>query len=700
MIRRLILALTLLLAALPVAAQSTSDQPHTRVELIAASSTPAPGKPLAVGIALSPRAGWHTYWLNPGDAGAPTRAAWTLPAGTAQPADLQYPVPGTLVVSGLMNHVYETTNVLVTSVTPPANLAPGTPFPVTVQVDWLVCSHEQCVPEAATLTLPLTIGDGTPDAVMGPRMAKAREALPRPLAATASWKVENKRFVLAVPMAGLDNVQRAWFFPAGDLVINHVTPQAVTIAGNALRIETDAADPGPTGDVAGVLRVEMAGEPVMGFEITARPGTVPGPGAALAAGGAAGDDSGDGGGGGEPGLALVLLGAVLGGLILNVMPCVFPILSLKALALAKGNVDAAKARAEALAYTAGVVIVVTALGGMVLALRAAGSQVGWAFQLQDPRVIAFLLLLVTAIALNLAGLFEITLTTGNLGQDQARSGGMRGSFFTGALAAFVATPCTGPFMAGALGAALVLPTVQALSVFAGLGLGLALPFLLIGFVPALRRRLPKPGAWMSRLRAILSVPMFLTALALAWVLGQQAGVNGMAMGLAGALALGLFLWWLGARQHGGKSLLVPGGLSLATVVAATLLIETGTPPAGAQVASAAASELNAVKFSTAALADLRAQGKPVFLFMTADWCLTCKVNEKGAMAAPAVAESFKAKGITVMEGDWTRSDPEISDWLAQHKRAGVPVYMFYDAKGGERELPQILTVDELTSLAG
>ncbi len=695
MIRILALLLAALLA-LPALAQSVSDQPHTKVELLAASAAPAPGKPLTIGIALSPKAGWHTYWINPGDAGAPTRAAWTLPAGTAAPAELQYPVPGTLVVSGLMNHVYETTNVLITGVTPPAGLAPGRAFPVTVKVDWLVCSHEQCVPESTTLTLPLSIGDGAADATMGPRLVTAREALPKPLAAAASWAVQGKRFVLSVPLAGLDNVQRAWFFPAGDLVINHVTPQAVTRAGDALRIETDAADPGPEGDVTGVLRVEMAGEPPIGFAITARPGSVPGPGAALATGAAS--DNGDSSG--EPGLALILLGAVLGGLILNIMPCVFPILSLKALALAKGNVDAGKARAEALAYTAGVVIVVTALGGMVLALRAAGSQVGWAFQLQDPRVISFLLLLVTAIALNLAGLFEVTLTSGNLGQDQARSGGVRGSFFTGALAAFVATPCTGPFMAGALGAALVLPTIQALSIFAGLGFGLALPFLLIGFIPALRRRLPKPGAWMAKLRAILSVPMFLTALALAWVLGQQAGVNGMAMGLAGALLLGLFLWWLGARQHGGKSLLVPGVLSLTTVVAATLLIETGTPPAGATVASTAASELNAVKFSPAALADLRAQGKPVFLFMTADWCLTCKVNEKGAMASAAVAESFKAKGITVMEGDWTRSDPEISDWLEQHKRAGVPVYVYYDAKGGERELPQILTVDELTSLAG
>ena len=693
---RTILSIVLALLAVPVMAQSVSDQPHTKVELIAQSSAPAPGKPLQLGIVLTPKAGWHTYWLNPGDAGAPTRAEWRLPSGVSAPPELQYPVPGTLVVSGLMNHVYEKRNILLTELAVPAGLAPGSAFPVEVQVDWLVCSHEQCVPESATLSLPLVVGDGADDATMAPQIAEGRAALPRPLAATASWGKAGTRFVLSVPMAGLDKVRSAWFFPTGDAVINHVTPQKVTIAGDALRLETDSGTPGPEGEVTGVLRIEMAGEAPMGFAITAKEGSVPGPGAALAATGGS-DDAADGGGDG-PGLPLILLGAVLGGLILNVMPCVFPILSLKALALAKGNVDAREARAESLAYTAGVVLVVTALGGLVLALRAAGSQVGWAFQLQDPRVIAFLLLLVTGIALNLAGLFEITLTTGNLGQDKARSGGASGAFFTGALAAFVATPCTGPFMAGALGAALVLPTVQALSVFAGLGLGLALPFLLIGFIPALRKRLPKPGAWMVRLRAILSVPMFLTALALAWVLGQQVGVNGMAMGLAGTLVLGLFLWWLGSRQHGGKSLAIPGLGSLATIVAAVFLVPTAAPEGAAKATTTAASELNAVKFTPAALADLRSANKPVFLYMTADWCLTCKVNEKGAMADPAVAESFKAKGITVMEGDWTRNDPAISTWLAEHKRAGVPVYVYYDPTGGETELPQILTVDALTSL--
>ena len=697
MIRRLFLALALLLAP-PVLAQSASDQPNTRVELIAESARPAPGKPLSIGIQLTPKKGWHTYWLNPGDAGAPTRVEWTLPAGAGTPPDLQYPVPGTLVVSGLMNHVYEKTNILVTSVDVPASAAPGSAFPITVKVDWLVCSHEQCVPEAATLTLPLTIGDGAPDADMGARLTAARAALPKPLAAEASWAKQGNRFVLSVPMAGLDRVKSAWFFPEGDMVITHVTPQQVTRAGDALRIETDANM--PEGEVKGVLRIEMAGEAPMGFAITASEGAVPPAGAALASGGGAATDGvGAGAGGdGQMGIGAILLFAVLGGLILNVMPCVFPILSLKALALARGNVGAPEARTEALAYTAGVVLVVTALGGVVLALRAAGSQVGWAFQLQDPRVIAFLLLLVTGIALNLAGLFEVTLSTGNLGQDKAREGGASGAFFTGALAAFVATPCTGPFMAGALGAALVLPTWQALAVFAGLGLGLALPFLAIGFVPALRKRLPKPGAWMATLRAILSVPMFLTALALAWVLGQQVGVNGMAMGLAGALMFALFLWWLGARQHSRKSLALPGLASLATLVAAVALVPTAAPEGTAKATTTAASELNAVTFTPAALAALRGQNKPVFLYMTADWCLTCKVNEKGAMADAKVAEAFKAKGITVMEGDWTRSDPAISTWLAEHKRAGVPVYVFYDSKGGETELPQILTAEMLTSL--
>ncbi|KPF79117.1 hypothetical protein IP88_02675, partial [alpha proteobacterium AAP81b] len=545
------------MAAAPLHAQAVVDRPHTRVELIAESSAPAAGQRLTIGFLLTPKAGWHTYWKNPGDAGAPTRVAWQLPEGVAEPAALSYPIPDRLVISGLMNYVYAHPNVLLTEVMPPAETPRGRPFVIKARLDWLVCSEEQCVPESADLTLPLAIGNGATDAEDGYRIALARAALPKPVDWAAHWAATGGRFVLSVPFANPNKVTAAYFYPEVDGAIDYAAPQAVTIAGEALRLETAARE--PKGGIAGVLRIERADiDHPIGFALTASPGAVPaagtplGPVEPVAAVAAA------------PELAVILLGAILGGVILNVMPCVFPILSLKALHLARGNVPAAEARRDALAYAAGVIVMCMALGGLVLGLRSAGSLVGWAFQLQDPRVITALLLLVTGIALNFAGTFEITLSSGSLGSGVTARGGAVGSFATGLLAAFIATPCTGPFMAGALGAALALPESAAFAVFAGLGLGLALPFLAVGFIPALRRRLPKPGAWMVRLRALLSLPMFLTALALAWVLGRQAGVEGMTMGLAGVLALGLLLWWVGARQRGGGgSAWVPAGGALA-----------------------------------------------------------------------------------------------------------------------------------------
>ncbi len=686
MIRPLLLFLIALLAA-PAASQSVSDQTHTRIAIIAESLRPAAGQPLSIGLMLTPRPGWHTYWSNPGDAGAPTRTAWTLPAGTAEPKPLEYPLPETLIVSGLMNYVYAHPNVLMTVVTPPVGMAKGAAFPISVKVDWLVCSLDQCVPESATLSLPLVIGDGAADPDQADRIALAKALLPKPMSAVGSWSASNARFVLALPFGSPGKVRSAYFFPDTDGVIDYAAPQSVTIAGDRLRLETAAAA-SPAGTITGVLRVTLDNDDKpLGFKITAQPGSVPAVGLALAADRPTADAAG---------LPLILLGAVVGGVILNVMPCVFPILSLKALSLAGGKINAGAARRDALAYTAGIVLVCAALGGLVLLLRAAGAQVGWAFQLQDPRVITGLLLLVTAIALNLAGVFEVNLGTGSLGDNTVRRGGALGSFATGALAAFVATPCTGPFMAGALGAALVLPPVAAITVFAGLGFGLALPFLAVGFVPALRRKLPRPGAWMTRLRAILSVPMFLTALALAWVLGRQAGVEGMTAGLAGALLIGLLLWWLGSRQHRGGTGSMPAGAAIVVAVAAIMLLPIGNPAVSRP--TSAPDGLMAQAFSPEKLAELRAAKTPVFLYMTADWCLTCKVNEKGAMADSAVAAAFRHKRIAVLEGDWTRGDALISKWLADHGRAGVPVYVFYAADGSQTELPQILTVAKLTSL--
>jgi thiol:disulfide interchange protein len=395
-------------------------------------------------------------------------------------------------------------------------------------------------------------------------------------------------------------------------------------------------------------------------------------------------------------VVLALGGALLGGLVLNIMPCVFPILSLKALSLAKSGTSETHARSEALAYTTGVVLVVLALGGAMLGLRAAGASVGWAFQLTDARVILFLLLLVLGIALNLAGLFEL-MTPRFAGK--LAGGGSGGAFMTGALAAFIATPCTGPFMGAALGAALVLPWYVALLIFVGLGLGLALPFLLLGFVPALRRALPKPGAWMDTFRKILSVPMFLTAIALVWVLGGLKGVNGMAVGLVVALGLAVVLWIIGRRQVQGRD-----GGSAGLIIALALIVVTGNfaikevakPTTAAQATNGAAEP-----FTETRLATLQGQGKPVFAYFTADWCVTCKVNEKAAIETDAVRAAFDKAGVTVLVGDWTDGDPALGRFIERHNRAGVPLYLWYPKGSREpRVLPQVLTQGMLAALPG
>ena len=675
MTRLLTLLLALLFAFPAIAA------PHVQVALAAESATPAPGKPLTLAIRFTPQPGWHTYWQNPGDAGYDTQVKWELPAG-ATASKLRYPVPGTLLIAGLMNYVYERPSTLLAEIAVPAGLAAGSAFPVSVKLDYLVCSHEICVPESATVSAALTIGNGAPDTATAPILAAARRALPVPLAEAAHYSVTAGRLAIAVPLAGLDRVRSAYFFPLAEGAAKYSAPQTVTVAGDRLRIET-AASGTPTGPIAGVLRIDRAGEDLpRGFVLSATPGDV------LAAGT-------------PPSAAIApttttaaflpaLLLAIAGGVLLNVMPCVFPILSLKALSLAKGNVDGPTARRDALAYAAGVVLVCTLLGAAILGLRAAGAQVGWAFQLQDPRVILLLLLLTTGIALNLAGLFEFA--TVGAGGALAGKPGMAGSFWTGALAAFVATPCTGPFMAGALGAALVLPPAAGLAVFAGLGFGLALPFLAVAFIPAVRRRLPRPGAWMATFRRLLSVPMFLTALALAWVLGRQSGTDGLILGIAGALLLGLLLWWLGRSQAAGRPLwLSMAGALVVAVASIALLPVTGAPAAAKAETTALASE----PFSEARLAHLRAAGTPAFVYFTADWCLTCKVNEHGALADADVANAFRSAGVRTLVGDWTNGDAAIGRFIDARGAAGVPLYLYYGAGGEPVQLPQILTAARL-----
>jgi thiol:disulfide interchange protein len=388
----------------------------------------------------------------------------------------------------------------------------------------------------------------------------------------------------------------------------------------------------------------------------------------------------------------LVLGALAGGLLLNIMPCVFPILSLKAIALARAGESEAQARAEGLAYTAGVVIACVGLGAALLALRAAGEQVGWAFQLQEPGVVVALLVLAAAITANFAGLFEVPAISVSMGGEKT------GAFATGLLAAFVATPCTGPFMAAALGAALLLPAPLALMLFACLGLGLALPFLLLGFVPPLRRMLPRPGAWMERFRRIMAVPMGLTALALLWLTVQLGGrpFGLVALVLTFGVLLGLFA--TGRLQRRGKLAWPAFGLVAAPFLAFALIALPNLYEAKA--ARTAESILASQPFSRDALAAARASGKPVFLYFTADWCVTCKVNEAAAIERESTRAAFEAAGVVTLVGDWTVRDEAITRFLTEQGAAGVPLYLWYAPGASAPEtLPQVLTPDLLAAKA-
>ena len=668
-----VIVMTLALLALhPVAwAQGAfgGGPAHIAAQLDSESDSPAPGGATTIAFAMTPEPGWHGYWENPGDAGLGMSVEWTLPRGVTV-GPLRYPVPETLLISGLMNHVYEGPYAILANLKVAGDVAQGTRLPVVAKAQWLACTDKVCVPESGTLRLDLVAGNGAVAPASRTRFDAWRMHLPRPLGSQARYAVKDGRLRMAIPLPMEAEARDVHLFALTEGLIRYAADQRVTRKDNQMVIDTTAGEGVKDGPVQAVLRT---GDHV-GFLLTAVPGPVEEPQPE-----------------GQAGAILAALGgALLGGLLLNIMPCVFPILGLKAMSLAKAGGDERSVRREALAYAAGVVLTCLALGGLLLALRAAGNAVGWAFQLQDPRIILTLLLLVSAIAFNLAGLFELRPFGG--GDSLAGKGGTMGAFWTGALVAFVATPCTGPFMAAAMGAALLLPLAAALAIFAGLGLGLALPFLLLAYIPALRSRLPRPGAWMGRFQKLLSVPMFLTALGLAWLLGQQRGVSGMTIGLGAALLLALLLWWLGARQHGGK-----GGGLIAGIGALALL-------AGAAIALPSAAPVRAennatsVAFAVEKLDGLRAAKKPVFLYFTADWCLTCKANEAAAIDRAEVRAAFDKAGVTVMVGDWTSADPAITRFLESQGRSGVPLYLWY-APGKEAVvLPQLLTPATLTAL--
>jgi thiol:disulfide interchange protein len=380
-----------------------------------------------------------------------------------------------------------------------------------------------------------------------------------------------------------------------------------------------------------------------------------------------------------------VLGAIAGGILLNLMPCVFPILALKALHISKAGEGAREARSDALAYTMGTIIGTGALGGVLLAIRAAGAEAGWAFQLQDPRTIMLLLLLAVAITANLLGLFELPVLGGRAQP--------AGSFGTGALAAFVATPCAGPFLGAALGTALLLPPAGSIAVFAALGLGLGLPFLLLAYIPALRQRLPKPGRWMDRLRRFLAIPMAASAVAAVWLLYRLAGPPALVGALAWSTLLIAVLLGYGFAQRRGR----PLGIATMAFAAMFAILAISTVPKPSSLATSTKS--GAEPWSEARVASYVQQRKPVFVYFTADWCLSCKVNEAAAIDRGEVRDAFNAAGVKVLAGDWTNGDPAITRFLESRGRAGVPFYLWYAPGKPAEELPQVLTPTMLIARA-
>ena len=669
-------------AALPGAAQEARYGSGNIPVALVADGPPVPGETWTLALHFTPTSEeWHGYWSNPGDAGQGMSLQWRLPDGW-EAGEPVYPVPRRLVISGLMNHVYEGEHTVLVPIRVPGTAAVANPAPISVFAEYLACTDKICVPQDALLTLDPARAAGEP------RFDGWRAAIAPQLDSEAGFEITGERLRIGIPLpasmevaephvfVGADRLggglrpryaERQTFIRDGDLLVAEIPLRRIALP--------DGDEPEPT---LRVLSGILAFGDGAGVRFSASPRDVPLEGVAPMR-------SRD-----TPPLWTLVLAALAGGLLLNVMPCVFPILSLKALALAKAGADGRSARADALAYTAGVVLACLALGAALLVLRSAGENVGWAFQLQEPAVVVALLLLATAITANFLGLFEVP--------GMAISGGSgtaRGSFSTGLLAAFVATPCTGPFMAAALGAALLLPPLEALLLFGALGLGLALPFLLVGCVPALRSLLPRPGAWMAAFRRWMALPMGLTALALAWLVWRIGGSAFLFGAAALVLALVAILWgWGRSQRRGGggalRALAALGGLA----IAAALLM----PPAQAP-SRAAESLLDPMPFTEAALAEARASGQPVFLWFTADWCVTCKVNEGVAIEREATKAAFEEAGVIALRGDWTRRETEIASFLTRHGAAGVPLYLWYEPGGEAERLPQVLTTDMLVAKA-
>jgi thiol:disulfide interchange protein DsbD len=683
MTRRLLALLTLLLAGLaPVPAQALESavvaSPRAQVSLVSEHDSVQPGQTLRLALRLRMAPGWYTYWRNPGDAGAPAELDFQLPAGLTA-GSIAWPTPARHPTGPVMSYGYDGEVLLPVSLTLPATL-PAEPLTLQLHASWLVCERI-CVPEEGGFSLTLPAGPPAPSAE-APLFAATDAATPRAATPSSPWQATiSPEAVLSLRLPGLDatQVREAWFAPYAWGQVEHSAPQPLSTAegGFTLALRPGAEFRHAAG-LAGIVVVTDHTGRTTAMELAAEPGPSIVPAATL------------------PLWQLVAF-ALAAGAILNLMPCVFPVLAMKAIGLAALSGQArAAALAQAGAYTAGVLATFLALAGTLVALRAAGEAVGWGFQFQSPVFVAATAWIMLAIGLNMSGLYAIGGgRVAGLGANAARKGGLAGQFLTGLLAVLVATPCTAPFMGAAIAGALAAPLAVTLLGFLAMGIGFALPYVLFAAIPGIARRLPRPGAWMDILRQALAFPMYGAAVWLLWVVSLQAGPTGVLATAAGMLLVAFALWALGLAQSrpGTVRRLAAASALLAGLGAIAVLTTLATTPAATAAApSNQPAPDSSQPFTPARLAELRAAGTPVFLNMTAAWCVTCIVNEQVALAQPAIRAAFAKSGVTYLKGDWTRRDPAITDYLRAMGRDGVPLYVLYPGKGAAPVvLPQILT---------
>ena len=704
-------AALLLLAAPAQAAESQLvTTPRDAASLVTDSDAITPGQPFHLGLRLRMQPGWHTYWSNPGDAGAPPDLTIT----GAQAGPIAFPAPERLQEGPFTSFAY-TGEILL-----PLTATATAPAQIEATANWLICATV-CVPEQARFHLTLPAGPAAPS-TEAPLFAAATANTPRPSPYAAHVTPDGVLWLQAsLP------VREALFFPAEPGAIDQDAPQLLTVTRDYLSVALKPLKK-PLSAISGVLRLTDAGGQVENLAVSAAPGARP---AGLAAPTLAGPQSNPAASttaphgpqttmappfgtpdataldaiqgttnpptpaalpptAAAPGLLQALLLAFAGGLILNLMPCVLPVLALKAVSLASmSGASRPRVRREAAAYTAGVVLAFCTIGAVILGARAAGSAIGWGEQFQSAVFTTAIGWLLFATGLNMSGVFTIGASVAGVGQGFAA----RSSFATGLLAVVVATPCTAPFMGAALAAALSLPALAGMAVFVALGLGLAAPYAALALSPHAARLLPRPGAWMEIFRNILAFPMYAAALWMVWVAAQQTSQVGLAFVFASFLLVGFAAWAYGFLQTRDHAVLLPrllGASALASLAAAVLLLAAigrAPPAAAAQRTAADFSQ----PYSPALLASLRAAHRPVLVDMTAAWCVTCLVNEQVALTPAAVRDAFSRHHVAYLKGDWTRQDAGITAFLRAHDRSGVPLYVFYPASGAPEVLPQILT---------